>query len=410
MFAHAVGAGALPAPAWLLAYIGVALMLGTAAALRTTWPAPRHAAGRARTARRPSRCAAGHVIGLRRLRRGRGGGDHRTRHERRATWRRGSSRSCGGSGLPIVCLLLGDVVRHLNPFVPVVALLDRGRATDPERRLPAWTPAVFLACLVVVPPRLPPAGLPPRPRGVPHRLRAGLGRRWAAVGSGVARAPARRSARCRRASPASVSEGGGRSPPVVGTAVLMIVWIGSTAFDGFTYRPFWQDVLGTSTGWARTLLNTVGLLWITAIVAGGVPRRRARRGARPARGGPRPSPRSNPSGWPWCRWRSGGSSATTSRCSSVRARTSTRWPRTLSGAGGTSSAPTTTRSTTRSPPQPGWPGCSSRSSPRATSPPSCCSTSWPWNGSARARPCAPPGPWPCSAACPSPRPSVLVLT
>ena len=27
-------------------------------------------------------------------------------------------------------------------------------------------------------------------------------------------------------------------------------------------------MLGTSSGWARTLLNTVGLLWITAIVAG----------------------------------------------------------------------------------------------------------------------------------------------
>ena len=49
----------------------------------------------------------------------------------------------------------------------------------------------------------------------------------------------------------------------------MLVWIGSTAFDGFTFRPFWLDVLGTSTGWARTLLNTVGLLWMTAIVAGG---------------------------------------------------------------------------------------------------------------------------------------------
>ena len=56
---------------------------------------------------------------------------------------------------------------------------------------------------------------------------------------------------------------------MLGTAVLMLVWIGGTAFDGFTYRPFWQDVLGTSTGWTRTLLNTVGLLWITAIVAGG---------------------------------------------------------------------------------------------------------------------------------------------
>ena len=44
--------------------------------------------------------------------------------------------------------------------------------------------------------------------------------------------------------------------------------IGSTAFDGFTYRPFWQDVLGTSYGWTRTLISTVGLIWITAMAAG----------------------------------------------------------------------------------------------------------------------------------------------
>ena len=48
----------------------------------------------------------------------------------------------------------------------------------------------------------------------------------------------------------------------------MIVWIGSTAFDAFTSTSFWVDVLGTSRGWERTLLNTVGLVWLTAIVAG----------------------------------------------------------------------------------------------------------------------------------------------
>jgi hypothetical protein len=46
------------------------------------------------------------------------------------------------------------------------------------------------------------------------------------------------------------------------------VWLGSTAFDAFTSTPFWIDVLGTSQGWTRTLLNTVGLVWLTAIVAG----------------------------------------------------------------------------------------------------------------------------------------------
>jgi hypothetical protein len=57
-------------------------------------------------------------------------------------------------------------------------------------------------------------------------------------------------------------------PAVPGLAALMVVWIGGTSFDGFSVRPFWQDVLGTSTGWSRTFLNTVGLLWMIAIVAG----------------------------------------------------------------------------------------------------------------------------------------------
>lgn len=56
--------------------------------------------------------------------------------------------------------------------------------------------------------------------------------------------------------------------PPRGVASLMVVWIGSTAFDAFASTPFWVDVLGTSQGWPRTMLNTVGFVWITAIVAG----------------------------------------------------------------------------------------------------------------------------------------------
>jgi hypothetical protein len=48
----------------------------------------------------------------------------------------------------------------------------------------------------------------------------------------------------------------------------MVVWIGSTAFAAFASTPFWVDVLGTSQGWSRTMLNTVGFIWITAVVAG----------------------------------------------------------------------------------------------------------------------------------------------
>ena len=58
----------------------------------------------------------------------------------------------------------------------------------------------------------------------------------------------------------------GAAPP--GTAALMVVWLGGTGFDAFASTPVWVDLLGTSTGWTRTLLNTVGLTWVTAIVAG----------------------------------------------------------------------------------------------------------------------------------------------
>ena len=43
MLAHAAEGGALPAPTWLLSYIGIALVVGTAAALRATWPRARRA-------------------------------------------------------------------------------------------------------------------------------------------------------------------------------------------------------------------------------------------------------------------------------------------------------------------------------------------------------------------------------
>ena len=75
MFAHDVGGGALPAPPWLLAYIGVAIMLGTAVALRATWPATRRLVdvepGERRTRlavgrrqRRRASCSCSTVIGV----------------------------------------------------------------------------------------------------------------------------------------------------------------------------------------------------------------------------------------------------------------------------------------------------------------------------------------------------------
>jgi hypothetical protein len=266
MFAHAADTGALPAPAWLLGYLGVALMLGTAAALRATWPTARRAAVEPVP---PTAIAmrAGHVIGL------------VAYAAVVAVAIIGPDSSAANLApwlvpvvwwvaLPIFCLLFGDVVRHLNPFVPLVALLDRGRAADPPRGVPSWTPAVFLASWSWY---LLAYHRPGSPRALAVFLigyaavtvAGGLrwGRAWLATGEAFG---------ALSACVARIGVRGWRSsPPIVGTGLLMLVWIGSTAFDGFTFRPFWLDVLGTNTGWARTLLNTVGLVWMTAIVAGG---------------------------------------------------------------------------------------------------------------------------------------------
>src|SRR5690606_2550552 len=41
VLAHQVGGGTLPAPPWLLSYIGAFALLLTVLALRSSWPAPR---------------------------------------------------------------------------------------------------------------------------------------------------------------------------------------------------------------------------------------------------------------------------------------------------------------------------------------------------------------------------------
>ncbi len=271
--AHAVGGGQLPAPPWLLSYLGAAVLVVTALTLRATWSTARLrgfvTSATDGTASAPPAAPApalrlGNLGGLMLL---------------VLTWIAAVVGADSGAaniapvavlvvwwvGLPLACLLLGDVMRAVNPFVPLVALLDR-RAAHRATPAPAWTSAAFLAAfawLFVAYHR------PGSPRAlavflavyVTAAVAGGIrwGRGWLAAGdgfAGVSAAVALLSPRRRRT----------EVPPGVGP--LMVVWIGSTAFDAFTSTPFWVDILGTSQGWSRTLLNTVGLVWLTAIVAG----------------------------------------------------------------------------------------------------------------------------------------------
>lgn len=53
-----------------------------------------------------------------------------------------------------------------------------------------------------------------------------------------------------------------------GTAAVVLVALAVTSFDGLTRSDAWTDLLGTRAGWAATPLNTLGILLMTAIVAG----------------------------------------------------------------------------------------------------------------------------------------------
>jgi hypothetical protein len=169
-------------------------------------------------------------------------------------------------GLPALCLVAGDVVRSINPFVAAVGILERviggrGRAATAG---PTWTAPAFLAAFSWF---FLAYHRPGSPRSlaiflIAYSLTAVLGglrwgRDWLATGEGFG-------ALSRSISLVSLRR---RFPAPPGLLPLVIVWLGGTAFDAASSTAFWQDVVGTSRGWSLTMLSTVGFVWATAIVA-----------------------------------------------------------------------------------------------------------------------------------------------
>lgn len=52
-----------------------------------------------------------------------------------------------------------------------------------------------------------------------------------------------------------------------GTAALVLVTLGSTTFDGLQRSRFWSSIASSRAGWSLTLANTLGLIWMIALVA-----------------------------------------------------------------------------------------------------------------------------------------------
>ena len=221
MLAHNVGGGALPAPPWLLAYLGAALVLGTAVFLRATWMTPRDPD--------PDRepWLFGQAIGVALLAAvvyaAVAGPDSAA-----ANIAPVAVLVVWWVGLPLLCLVLGDVHRAINPFVGIVRLLGRGRDAAAEPA-PTWVPAAFLAAFSWF---FLAYHRPGSPRSLALFLGlytaiavgAGLrwGARWLATGEGfgalsnaVARIGLRRP--------------DGPVPP--GTLAAAVVWVGGAAFD-----------------------------------------------------------------------------------------------------------------------------------------------------------------------------------
>ncbi|MFP5256970.1 MAG: hypothetical protein ACLGI8_14095 [Acidimicrobiia bacterium] len=277
--AHQVGNGAMPAPPWLLAYLGAFAVLATALVLRSAWPRARFAgpwseeeatAGASSAAVRPipppPPVGVGNVVGIGLL--------------ALVILAAVVGPDTGAAniapvavlvvwwvGLPLAALVAGDVMRAMNPFVGVVRLLERARRAAPARAdaAPTWVPAAFLFAFVWF---FVAYHRPGSPRALAAFLGlyclaavgAGLrwGTRWLATGEGFGAL----SAAVSTVAPIR------RSPAPAGTAALMVVWLGSVVFDAFASTPFWEDVVVGATGWDRTLRSTAGLVWLTAVVAG----------------------------------------------------------------------------------------------------------------------------------------------
>lgn len=259
ILAHVVEGGAGPAPPWLLSYIGAFGLVVVAVWLRATWLTPRLAPP-PQSDDRPVPVGPLNAIGVALLIlavvAAIAGPDSAAANVAPVAvlviwW----------VGLPVVCLLAGDVMRSINPFTPLVPA--RGGAGRPA---PSWTGSAFLFAFVWF-------WMAYHRPGSPRSLAVFLGvyvvaalvggwlwgRRWLATGEGFGALSAAVATVSPRRRSAAV-------PP--GLAPLMAVWLGSSLFDAVSSTPFWQDVLGTSLGWSRTLLNTVGLVWMISVVAG----------------------------------------------------------------------------------------------------------------------------------------------
>jgi hypothetical protein len=185
-------------------------------------------------------------------------------------------------GVPIASALVGDVFAAGNPFDTIA--LAMGVPERTSRRDPGLWPATVMLLSFIWLELAYHDGC-----GDPVALAWWLGaytvatlvgtsiwgRRWLRTGEGFAAlfgllahlAPIYWDASDRQLRLRLPLSGLASVPQRPGTLALMLVALGSTTFDGFTRTRYWTDIVGQRVGWDRTIVSTIGLLWLIAIVA-----------------------------------------------------------------------------------------------------------------------------------------------
>jgi hypothetical protein len=186
-------------------------------------------------------------------------------------------------GMTLVCALVGDLWRVVNPFDTLAALLERlggARLSGAPYRWGRWPAVAGLAGFVWL-------ELVPANRAQPRTLAVAIvlytaavlvatarwGRDWLRQGEGftvffgvlghMAPLYADDEGRIRLRPPLSGLVG---LRPDAATQAVVIVALGSTSFDGLSRTRFWIDLTRNLGSTERALLSTVGLVWAVSVV------------------------------------------------------------------------------------------------------------------------------------------------
>jgi hypothetical protein len=185
-------------------------------------------------------------------------------------------------GVTLLCALVGDVWRVVNPFDTMAAIVERlrgGSAPGPYRwgKWPAVAALAGFVWLELVPSnRAEPRTLAVAILGYTVVVLAGVirwGRDWLHQGEGFTvffdvlgrMAPLYKDGEGRiRLCPHLAGLVGLRPDPA--TQALVIVALGSTSFDGLSRTRFWLDLTRNLSTMEKALLSTAGLVWAMSVV------------------------------------------------------------------------------------------------------------------------------------------------